>query len=281
MSNYPDLTKYLNDVGNFDNFETVETLESLTEDLEGLTAMKRTAVKHGQHALAKNIDAAIGKKMQQRMHLATQAKGRLPDAETGIAQFDVIISRTSNNIAHPLPFVLWAVLESEAYYKAIVNRALTEAAIPVTYTGLVKGSFALNGTYQFQFQDSVTPAMKDNINVSITNGPTYPFHLETVRTGSQFTIVTNRMAVLNPTLFQLQLNQGFLGITSNRYGNANFEQIGTAAYFDPQQYQPNIIDVNYLQKVDVTKGLLGWTVYNSAGAGTTTDLRMSLFIQKM
>lgn len=282
MSDYPDLNRYLKDISNFDNFETVETLESLEEDLEGLTAMKKTALKHGQTALAKQIDAGIGKKMQQRMAIATKSKGRLPDNETGMAQFDVVINRLSNNIPYDIPFVLWGVLESEVYYKAVINRALVDAGVPVTFTGLVKGSFALSNTYQFQFADTATGLLKDFVNVTIANGPTYPFHLETIRSGSQFTIATNRMTVLNAALFQTQLNKGFLGITSNRYGSASFDQIGTAAYFDPQQFQSNMIDVNYLQKVDVTKGLLGWTVYNLAGgAGSTTDLRMSLFITKM
>ena len=166
---------------------------------------------------------------------ATQSSGQ------GLAaQFDIKISRLTNNTGVILPVAIFGAFDAASGYKSIINQYLPSG---VTLSALAIGGIGNETLAKFTFTKAGSPATSDIITVSI-NQYEYPSFLEALKT-SRF-IVSNARYSISDTGAQglQQLTQPFKSFDRSMFGALVQNDIPLSSAKTPYQNQPGIVDIN-------------------------------------
>jgi hypothetical protein len=92
-----------------------------------------------------------------------------------------------------------------------------------------------------------------------------------------FLVSKMRLSVPDTVNGKLQINQDFTHVTNTFLGATKENPISPRAFFNPQQFQTNIVDIKAAYAIDAERGLK-YQVTNSLSAGTAEVHTVTLFV---
>ncbi len=186
------------------------------------------------------------------------------------AQFNITVTRNSNNIAQTLPVAIFGAADINNGYTNILNSALGAGT---TITSVAMGT--ANGTAQGNnvVITYVNGANSDTVTIS---SDTYPYTslLDATRT-DMFKMSKVRYTISDATQLA-QFNQTFTFVSNSMFGSRTSNNVSVGAYRSPEQFQTAIIDLN--GEFDIDKETSIQTgIIQTAGVFSFT---ISAFVQK-
>jgi hypothetical protein len=249
-----------------------EQFDESLEDLEDLEDLETEFFEHLNRYKSKGQSASIAKKNASNMMTAKYGKRKMSavsrkvvsragtssdlvrntSPEDGIADFTIIVTRNSNNIAAPLPFLLFGVNYVENQYRELLTPFLTNAVI---LTSVVYNN-AGNMVFTYTLGVNV-----DTVTVSCNEAP-YSVFLQSTRT-DLIRIQKVRYNIADTTKLA-NYSQPMAIVQKSLFGTLVNNKISVTKYKNPQQFQNGIVDVMASFDVDKTKGLVHYIIENNA-----------------
>lgn len=153
------------------------------------------------------------------------------------AQFDIKITRVSNNITAALPVAIFGAFDSASAYKSVISQFMPAGT---TLTGLTIGGVGDETTATFEYTKG---ADVDTITISLGQYD-YPAFLEALKS-SRFMISNARYSVSDTSAAGLaQLTQTFKSVDRSMFGAYLQNDIPLSSAKTPYQNQNNIVDIN-------------------------------------
>lgn len=186
------------------------------------------------------------------------------------AQFNITVTRNSNNIAQTLPVAIFGAADANNGYANVLNANLgTGTTISSVNLGTANGTAQANNvtiTY-------VNGANTDTVSIS---SDTYPYTslLDATRT-DMFKMSKVRYSISDATQLA-QFNQGFTFLSNSMFGSRNSNNVSVGAYRSPEQFQTAIIDLNGEFDIDKETSIVTGII-QTAGVFSFT---ISAFVQK-
>ena len=170
--------------------------------------------------------------------------------EDGIADFTINVTRNTNNIASPLPFLLFGVNYVENQYRELLSPFLLNAVV------LTSVLYDSSGNMIFTF---TLGAAVDTITISCNEAP-YSVFLQSTRT-DLIKIQKVRYNISDTTKLA-NYSQPMAIVQKSLFGTLVNNKISVTKYKNPQQFQNGIVDVMASFDVDKTKGLVHYMIQN-------------------
>lgn len=231
--------------------------------------MGKFQAKRMSHAIVKNPVAL--RKVQKQMSknagrgaFTIEANDNQP---ASAAQFDIVITRNSANIAQALPVILFGTQDALNGYRALVSGLLTGGTVltSVRYGENVSQPNALRFTY-------TNGGVSDTIDVSC---PQYPYPSMLTSGITDLLKLSKIRYSISDTTQLSQFSNGHAIVQRTMFGKKSENTISIGAYKRPDQFQNGIIDVDGTFDVDKETGIL-MSINASAGFSVT----WSMFVEK-
>jgi len=182
------------------------------------------------------------------------------------AQFDLVVTRDSANIAGALPFVLFGAQDAENGYRQVIDN-LTGGTV------LTRVRYGENAGFPSSLVFTFTnAAFVDTVTVTCNQFP-YPSFLAAMGT-DMFKMSKIRYSLSDASQLT-QFNQSFEFKVRSMFGKKSADSVSIGAYKDPRQYQNGIIDVDGIFDMDKETSILS-SIIGVAGFSVT----ISAFIEK-
>lgn len=183
------------------------------------------------------------------------------------AQFDIVITRNSANIAETLPVVLFDPQDAANGYRAIVSGLLPAGTVltSVRYGENLSQPNALRFTY-------TKGVDVDTIDVTCPQYP-YPALLNSAIT--DLLRLSKIRYSISDTAQLSQFSNGHAIVQRTMFGKKSENALSIGAYKRPDQFQTGIIDVDGVFELDKETGIL-LSINASAGFSVT----ISSFVEK-
>lgn len=238
--------------------ENNDSMFEMLDSYEALEHIKRNPSRYPN--LAKKLKGGAGKTFQ----IPGKINSHTPGAA---AQFDIVITRNTNNIVAALPVAIFMSSDAENGYRQAIN------TLPagVTLTSVRYGENVGQPTAaRFTFFDG---ALSDTIDVTCNQYP-YPSVLSAMK-NDLFRISMIRLS-LTDTTATAQFSQSYDYKRRGMFGTDFRNSLPITAAKSPDQFQNTILDVSGEYPIDPESGL----VFNMIRHTAAYSLTFSCFIQK-
>lgn len=248
LQHYEEFDESLEDLEDLEN-EFYEHLNKYKSKGQSATMARSNANNMMTAKYGKRKATAVSKKIISKSG-STSDLVRNTSPEDGIADFTINVTRNSNNIASPLPFLLFGVNYVENQYRELLSPFLLNA---VVLTSVVYDS---SGNMIFTFTLGVNV---DTITISCNEAP-YSVFLQSTRT-DLIKIQKVRYNISDTTKLA-NYSQPMAIVQKSLFGTLVNNKISVTKYKNPQQFQNGIVDVMASFDVDKTKGLVHYMIQN-------------------
>lgn len=186
--------------------------------------------------------AAIKQKMQRAGFAAGFTPAGIGGGAPSVANFDMVITRSSANITSALPVPIWGAFDVSSGFQGVLGSYLPAG---VTVDDLVVGGVGADSTrLAITYAKTVGGSkVTDTLYISL-NQYDYPSFL-TGLTTSKFLISQIRLTIADTSATGLsQLNQTFDYVERSIFGAYRKDSFPLNSAKSPFQYQNGIIDIN-------------------------------------
>ena len=242
-----------------ENLEDLEDLE--TEFYEHLNKYKAkgqassTAKANATNMMTakygKRKMSAISRKVISRSGSSSDLV-RNSSPEDGVADFTIIVTRNSNNIASALPFLLYGVNYVENQYRELLTPFLLNSVV------LTSVLYDNAGNMVFTY---TLGANVDTVTISCNEAP-YSVFLQSSRT-DLIRVQKMRYNIADTTKLA-NYSQPMAIVQKSLFGTLVNNKISVTKYKQPTQFQNGIVDVMASYDIDKTKGLVHYIIQNNA-----------------
>lgn len=249
------LTRLLNELEDRANgFENLED-ENFQDDLDNLEHLAR---RRGNSRAIAQIRAirtnAAGYKSPSP---AAQMHAGNYKTPVGAAQFDLVITRVSANIALNLPFGLFGIQAAQSAYTALVT-----PPTGVTLTSVLYGS---NAALPTSMDFTYTQGMASDIVRISCNQVSYPEFLQGLsNVNYRLSKLRYRISAAAPTQFSTPFNV----VSRSIFGKTTQNNISVSSYLAPDQFQSTVIDLPVTLDMTSESSIIG-DIINTAGFQVT------------
>jgi hypothetical protein len=186
------------------------------------------------------------------------------------AQFDINITRLTNNILQPLPVGIFGSTHARSGYQGIIIPP--PATTLVVVGGLNSPVAGTSDRLRFTYTSG---ANIDSIDITCNQVP-YPVFLAALE-ADIFRISNIRYQLIN-SANTIQFSQAFKFQSKSLFGKDVSNDVSIGAYKKPEQFQPGIIDIPISADID-KETLINANISESAIA-YPFSITMSVFVEK-
>ena len=248
LQHYEEFDESLEDLEDLEN-EFYEHLNKYKGKGQSATMARSNASNMMTAKYGKRKATAVSKKIISKSGSNSDLV-RNTSPEDGIADFTINVTRNSNNIASPLPFLLFGVNYVENQYRELLSPFLLNAVV------LTSVAYDSSGNMVFTFTLGVNV---DTITISCNEAP-YSVFLQSTRT-DLIKIQKVRYNISDTTKLA-NYSQPMAIVQKSLFGTLVNNKISVTKYKNPQQFQNGIVDVMASFDVDKTKGLVHYMIQN-------------------
>lgn len=248
LQHYEEFDESLEDLEDLEN-EFYEHLNKYKGKGQSATMARSNASNMMTAKYGKRKATAVSKKIISKSGSNSDLV-RNTSPEDGIADFTINVTRNTNNIASPLPFLLFGVNYVENQYRELLSPFLLNAVV------LTSVLYDSSGNMIFTF---TLGAAVDTITISCNEAP-YSVFLQSTRT-DLIKIQKVRYNISDTTKLA-NYSQPMAIVQKSLFGTLVNNKISVTKYKNPQQFQNGIVDVMASFDVDKTKGLVHYMIQN-------------------
>lgn len=250
LSHYEEFEENLEDLEDLEN-EFFEHLNKYKAKGQSSSVAKANATNMMTAKYGKRKMSAVSKKVISRSGASSDLV-RNTSPEDGIADFTINVTRNSNNIASPLPFLLFGVNYVENQYRELLTPFLVNSVV------LTSVAYNSSGNMVFTYTLGVNV---DTVTVSCNEAP-YSVFLQSTRT-DLIRIQKVRYNIADTTKLS-NYSQPMAIVQKSLFGTLVNNKISVTKYKNPTQFQNGIIDLMASFDIDKTKGLVHYIIENNA-----------------
>lgn len=260
------LDNLLNDLadraGSFENFEN-----NLNDyDLDNLEHLARV---QGNPGLARKVSQVRAIRSSGPGYTSPKPVAQMQAGNyktpVGAAQFDLVVTRVSANIALNLPFALFGVQSAQSAFTGLVTAPAT-----TTLTSVLYGT---NATLPTALEFTYTQGMASDIVRITCNQVSYPEFLQGLaNVNYRLSKIRYRISAASPTQFSTPFN-----VTSRSiFGKLTQNNISVSSYLAPDQFQSTVIDLPVILDMTSESAIVG-EILDSAGFQVTVSCFVEAF----